>query len=70
MKIDDETLITADVARKAMDQVRKYTEAILLKRKWDPARAGELARTLASHAPLTLRDVGTQEIYALDFQAP
>lgn len=46
MEIDDETLIMADVAAKAMEQVRNYIERILLKRGWDAARAQELARTM------------------------
>jgi len=46
MKIDDHTLIMADVAAKAMDQVHNYVEAILLKRGWERARAQELARTM------------------------
>jgi len=46
MKIDDETLIMADIAAKAMEQVRSQTEGILLKRGWEPARAQELARSM------------------------
>jgi ClpP class serine protease len=46
MEIDDETLIMADVAAKAMEQVRKHTERILLRKKTDPERAQALAQAL------------------------
>jgi ClpP class serine protease len=46
MKIDDQTLIMADVAGKAIDQVRKYIEGILLKRGWQSAKAEDFAKTL------------------------
>jgi ClpP class serine protease len=46
MEIDDETLIMADVAHKAMAQVRSHTERLLLKRGSEPQRALELATVL------------------------
>ena len=46
MKIDDQTLIMADIAAKAVDQVRKYIEGILLKREWESAKAQGLAKTM------------------------
>ncbi len=44
--IDDETLIMADVADKAMQQVRDYVGRLLMKRGWKQGRAEELARAM------------------------
>ena len=44
-EIDDRTLILADVAEKAIRQVREFVEE-LLKRKMDPEPAAELAQAL------------------------
>lgn len=41
--IDDETLIMADIAEKAMSQVREYVERLLTVRGWEPNRAKEVA---------------------------
>ena len=46
-KVDDETLILADISRKAIRQVRRYVEGILLQ-KMKPAPARKLAATLTS----------------------
>ncbi len=45
-KIEDETLMLADVAGKAMRQVRDYVARILARRGWEPERADELARKM------------------------
>jgi ClpP class serine protease len=46
-KVDDETLILADISRKAIRQVRRCVEGILLQRM-EPAPARKLAATLTS----------------------
>jgi len=48
-EIDDETLIRADIARKAIDQVQSTLKRIIFARgKMDEKQAEELARTLSS----------------------
>jgi ClpP class serine protease len=48
-EIDDETLIRADIARKAIDQVQSTLKRIVFARgKMDEKKAEELARTLSS----------------------
>jgi ClpP class serine protease len=44
--IDDQTLIMADVARKAMVQVRDYVRELLLSRGWEKEKAEQLAQTM------------------------
>lgn len=44
--VHDETLIMADVAAKAMDQVRGYARQLLLKRGWTAERAEELSHAM------------------------
>jgi ClpP class serine protease len=44
--VHDETLIMADVAGKAMDQVRGYAKHLLIRRGWTVERAAELAHTM------------------------
>ncbi len=44
--VHDETLIMADVAAKAMEQVRGYAKQLLISRGWTVERAEELAHTL------------------------
>ncbi len=44
--IDDQTLIMADVARKAMAQVCDYVRELLLSRGWEKERAEQLAQTM------------------------
>lgn len=46
MRIDDETLILADIAAKAIEQVRKHTERVLLRRGWSTERAAELSQKI------------------------
>src|SRR5208337_3108699 len=46
MRIDDETLIMADIAGKAVEQVRRHTERVLLRRQWSTERAAELAHKI------------------------
>ncbi len=45
-EIDDETLILADMAEKAMGQVRSCVETILVRRGWEKERAGKLGALL------------------------
>ncbi len=45
---DDETLILADIARKAVAQVEQLVRDILTANGMDPARAEEIAKTLTS----------------------
>jgi ClpP class serine protease len=44
--IDDQTLIMADMAEKAMTQVRDCVGGILIRRSWEPERAKQLATAL------------------------
>ncbi len=44
--IDDQTLIMADVARKAMRQVCDYVRELLLSRGWEKEKAEQLAQTM------------------------
>ncbi len=44
--VHDETLIMADVASKAMDQVRGYARQLLIKRGWTAERAEELSHAM------------------------
>jgi ClpP class serine protease len=44
--IDDQTLIMADVAGKAMAQVRDYVRELLLSRGWEQEKAEQLAETM------------------------
>ena len=46
MRIDDETLIMADIAGKSVEQVRRHTERVLLRREWSAERAAELAHKI------------------------
>ena len=46
-ELEDETLIMADVADKAMHQVREYTQSLLVKRGWEAERAEALARAIS-----------------------
>lgn len=59
--IDDETLILADVAQKAMRQVREFVERVLVARGWERGRATELARAMTEGRwthdyPITLEE--------------
>lgn len=61
-KVDDETLILADISRKAIRQVRRCVESILLQRM-TPAAAKKLAATLSSGKwthdyPITFEEAG------------
>ncbi len=61
--IDDETLIMADVAEKAMQQVRGFTERLLVTRGWERARALALAQSMTEGRwthdyPITIEEAG------------
>ncbi len=45
--VDDQTLIMADVAAKAMAQVRGYVGELLLKRGWEKEKAEQVAQTMS-----------------------
>src|SRR5690554_1325629 len=47
-RIDDETMILADVSRKALSQVKETVSGLLRRRGWEEARADEVAGLLAS----------------------
>ncbi len=59
--IEDQTLILADMAQKAMAQVRDFVARLLTLRKWDEAQAKKLAEVLTEGRwthdyPITLED--------------
>ncbi len=62
--IDDQTLIMADVARKAMAQVCDYVRELLLSRGWEKERAEQLAQTMTEGRwthdyPITVKEAKT-----------
>jgi ClpP class serine protease len=59
--IEDQTLILADMAEKAMTQVRDFVKRLLVLRKWDESRAEKLAEVLTEGRwthdyPITFED--------------
>jgi len=66
--IDDETLILADIARKAIAQLRDIIERILTRRGWEPERARELVRSLVEGRWTHDYPITVEEAQALGLQ--
>jgi len=66
--IDDETLILADIARKAIAQLRDIIERILTRRGWEQERARDLARSLVEGRWTHDYPITVEEAQALGLQ--
>jgi ClpP class serine protease len=59
--VEDQTLILADMAEKAMKQVRDFVKRLLVQKKWDEAKAAQVAEVLTDGRwthdyPITFED--------------